>query len=123
MSHPASAATLADAESATSFVSDYPGLTPVGDGGAAEPGMVFSRLARHEAMPATEQVRAGRWRLRGPVTAVSIALVILAGAVTLALSAPGAQTCGVTVTSAARSHSPSQAPGCPAPVRQWRYLH
>ena len=44
MSHPASAATLADAESATSFVSDYPGLTPVGDGGAAEPGMVFSRL-------------------------------------------------------------------------------
>ena len=84
---------------------------------------VFTRLARHEAMPATEQVRAGRWRPRGPVAAVSIALVILAGAVTLALSAPSGQTCGVTVTSAARSHSPSQAPGCPAPTQQWRYLH
>jgi hypothetical protein len=42
LAHPASAATLADDESATSFVSDYPGLTPVGDGGADEPGMAGS---------------------------------------------------------------------------------
>jgi hypothetical protein len=83
---------------------------------------VFTRLTRHEAMPATEQVRAGRWRPQGPVAAVSIALVILAGAVALALSAPSGQTCGATVTSSARSYTPSQAPGCPAPTQQWRYL-
>jgi hypothetical protein len=81
---------------------------------------VFTRLTRQEAMPATEQVRAGRWRPQGAAVTVVIALVVLVGVFTLALSAPSGQTCGVTGVSSMHSYSMSQVPRCPT-LRQQRW--
>jgi hypothetical protein len=73
---------------------------------------IFTRLADHEAMPATERVAARRWRLRWqwrmsprPAPVVGLAMVTVA-LFTLGLTPPSSSQCPGTATStAARLHS------------------
>jgi hypothetical protein len=61
---------------------------------------IFTRLARDEAMPATEQVTAGPWlrRLR-PALAAAVGLAAVVSVLVFRLLAPGRQECpgGATV--------------------------
>jgi hypothetical protein len=85
---------------------------------------VFTRLTRDEAMPATERVTAGRWRLLNPTVAIPLALVTIAGTVVsvvavlmLISSAPGRQMCNLAVAPSASRYPSSEAASCqPGPA-------
>jgi Protein of unknown function (DUF3040) len=82
---------------------DHPGLGPLF--------AIFTRLAGHEAMPATERVMAQRWRWRGRWRRVPTAVVVVAGLaiatgalLTLSLLLPAPPLCpGAAIGATART--------------------
>jgi hypothetical protein len=55
---------------------------------------IFTRLAREEAMPATERVTAGPWRRRlRPALAAAFGLAVVVTVLVLSLLVPGRQPC------------------------------
>jgi hypothetical protein len=81
---------------------------------------IFTRLAGHEPMPATEQVTARPWRWRrrmwpGVVTLVGLAMATGA-LLTISLMLPGPQVCApgtvTPVAAQARSVPPGRQPAC-----------
>jgi hypothetical protein len=54
---------------------------------------IFTRLARDEAMPATERVMSGPWRRLRPALVAAAGLVTAASVLVLALLVPGRPAC------------------------------
>jgi len=82
---------------------------------------IFTRLARDEAMPATERVTAGPWlrRLR-PALAAAVGLAAVVSVLVLGLLVPGRQACAGGAAAApphVQSFRGGRQAACPPPAR------
>lgn len=87
--------------------------------------VIFTRLTWHEAMPAIELVKPGRWHSLRPLAAIAVALIAVASALMLTLLAPRRPIC-VTSAVPGHSHSSGQTTGCsPGPelTQERQYMH